>query len=405
MSNLRGKKIIVGVTGSIAAYKSALLVRLLVKEGAEVQVIMTPAATEFITPLTLATLSGRPVLIDFFDKSNGGEWNSHIELGLWADLMVIAPVTATTLGKMANGIADNLLLTTYLSCRAPVMIAPAMDMDMYAHPSTERSLQILKGWDVELVEPGRGELASHLIGKGRMEEPEEILRRIEHALKPIGNLPLEGMHFLITSGPTRERIDPVRYISNYSTGKMGAALAEVISERGGAVIFITGPVEQLPMGENIEIIKVESALEMHEACLDRDGAYDVAIFCAAVADYRADKEAEAKIKREGKEELLLHLIQNPDIAASLGAKKEEGQIHIGFALETEVKESELHRKMEAKNFDLLVVNSLQDQGAGFGTETNKVTIYNNRDELILDSPLASKQEIAGYIIETLTDLV
>lgn len=405
MGTLQGKKILLGITGSIAAYKSAHLARLFVKQGAEVQVIMTEAATEFITPLTLATLTGRPVLIDFFDKSAGSTWNSHIELGLWADLMLIAPASANTLAKMANGIADNLLLTTFLSCRAPVMVAPAMDMDMYAHPSTERSLHRLQQWDVEVIEPGRGELASRLVGQGRMEEPEEIVRRVEKALRSTGMLPLEGMQFVITSGPTREAIDPVRYVGNHSSGKMGAALAEVISEQGGSVLFITGPVERLPEGDQIKIQKVESGIEMYEACLDLDGNYDVAIFCAAVADYRVAEPATQKLKRETAEEVTLHLVRNPDIAASMGERKEEGQIHVGFALETDVKESEVLGKLERKSLDLIVVNSLQDQGAGFGTDTNKVTIYNSKGEKIADSPLMSKHEVAEQIIAAVSELV
>lgn len=405
MGQLRNKHILLGITGSIAAYKSAFLARLLVKQGAEVQVIMTPSATEFITPLTMATLTGRPVLINFFEKSAGSTWNSHVELGLWADLMLIAPASANTLSKMANGIADNLLLTTFLSCRAPVMVVPAMDMDMYAHPATEASLNKLQSWDVEVIEPGSGELASHLVGQGRMAEPEEIVHHIEWAFRSVGPHPLEGMHFLLTSGPTREPIDPVRYIGNYSTGKMGAALAEVINEQGGNVYFITGPSDIRPEGENIQIVEVETAQEMYEACLDVDGAYDVAIFCAAVADFRVASPENEKIKREEVENLTLHLEQNPDIAASLGSKKQEGQIHVGFALETDVQEKNIRKKIERKNLDLLVVNSLQDQGAGFGVETNKVTIYNDEGEVVGETPLLSKLEVAEKIIESLSELV
>lgn len=404
MKNLEGKNILIGVTGSIAAYKSAQLVRLFVKAGADVQVVMTPSAKEFITPLTLSTLSGKPVLWNFFEERTGS-WNSHVDLGVWADAFVIAPATAATLGKMTHGIADNLLVTTYLSCRAPVFIAPAMDLDMFAHPSTSLSIQQLAEWGAIVVEPGVGELASHLIGKGRMAEPEEIFDAVAEFLVPKPPQTLEGVEMMITSGPTYEKIDPVRFIGNYSTGKMGLALAEVASERGALVHFISGPVNELPKGRNIKVVKVESAEDMLKECEKLNGGYEVAIFCAAVADYRVASRSEQKIKREEQGAMTLDLIPNPDIAATLGQMKQNEQIHIGFALETNLTKKGVMDKMERKNFDLIVANTLQDAGAGFGVETNKVTIFDRKDEAETKLPLMSKREVAEKIMDRLEDLL
>lgn len=404
MKNLQGKNIIVGVTGSIAAYKSAQLVRLFVKAGAEVQVVMTPAAKEFISPLTLSTLSGNPVLWNFFEERTGS-WNSHVDLGVWADALVIAPATAATLGKMTHGIADNLLVTTYLSCRAQVFIAPAMDLDMFAHPSTSLSIQQLAEWGAIVVEPGVGELASHLIGKGRMAEPEEIFDSVADFLLPKVPQTLEGVEIMITSGPTYEKIDPVRFIGNYSTGKMGLALAEAAAARGASVHFISGPVEQLPAGKNIKVVTVESAREMLAECEKMVGNYEVAIFCAAVADYRVANTSEHKIKREEQGAMSIDLIPNPDIAATLGRMKQDDQIHIGFALETNLSRVGVLDKMDRKNFDLIIANSLQDPGAGFGVETNKVTIFNRLGEDEIALPLMSKRDVAEKIMESLENLL
>ena len=404
MKNLQGKNIIVGVTGSIAAYKSAQLVRLFVKAGAEVQVVMTPAAKEFISPLTLSTLSGNPVLWNFFEERTGS-WNSHVDLGVWADAFVIAPVTATTLGKMTHGIADNLLVTTYLSCRAQVFLAPAMDLDMFAHPSTTLSIQQLAEWGAIIVEPGVGELASHLIGKGRMAEPEEIFDAVADFLLPKAPQTLEGVEIMITSGPTYENIDPVRFIGNYSTGKMGMALAEAATARGASIHFISGPVEQLPEGKNIKVVEVESAREMLTECEKMVGSYEVAIFCAAVADYRVANTSEHKIKREEQGAMSIDLIPNPDIAATLGSMKQDHQIHIGFALETNLSRVGVMDKMDRKNFDLIIANSLQDPGAGFGVETNKVTIFNRMGEDEVALPLMSKRDVAEKIMDCLENLL
>ena len=367
---LKGKKIVLGVTGSIAAYKSALLVRLLIKEGAEVQVVMTPAAKEFITPLTLATLSGRPVLCDFFD-TNSGNWHSHVELGLWADAMIVAPATASTLGKMANGIADNLLVTTYLSMKAPVFIAPAMDLDMYAHPSTQRNIEILCGYGNNLIEPGSGELASHLCGKGRMEEPENIVARLKDFFFS-GRL-LTGKKVLITAGPTYEKIDPVRFIGNYSSGKMGFALANECASQGADVTLVAGPVSLETPHPAINRIDVESAQQMFEAAKEIFPKCDTAILCAAVADYRPSSVADKKIKRTSNG-MTIELEANPDIAASLGKIKRNDQHLVGFALETNDGENNAREKLAKKNLDFIVLNSLTDKGAGFAVDTNKITI-------------------------------
>lgn len=390
---LKGKHIVLGITGSIAAYKSAVLVRLLVKEGAEVQVVMTPSALEFITPLTLSTLSGNPVVWDFFEKRTGS-WHSHVDLGRWADLMLIAPATAATLGKMTSGVADNLLITTYLSCTAPVMVAPAMDLDMFAHPSTQHSLMLLQKWGVKVVEPESGELASHLVGKGRMAEPEHILDAIIAHFTSVQTL--SGTRILLTSGPTYENIDPVRFIGNYSSGKMGKALAEESSQRGATVEFVTGPTSILPDIPHIH--RVQSARQMLDTCESIVPDYDVAIFCAAVADYRIKNTAEDKLKREKSPELTLQLVANPDIARTLGEQKKANQIHIGFALEVNYDESAAMDKLHRKNFDLIVVNALEDKGAGFGTDSNKVRLL-DANGLVQEFPLQSKQEVARAILD------
>lgn len=396
---LKGKKIVLGVTGSIAAYKSALLVRLLIKEGAEVQVVMTPAAKEFITPLTLATLSGRPVLCDFFD-TNSGNWHSHVELGLWADAMIVAPATASTLGKMANGIADNLLVTTYLSMKAPVFIAPAMDLDMYAHPSTQRNIEILCGYGNNLIEPGSGELASHLCGKGRMEEPENIVARLKDFFFS-GRL-LTGKKVLITAGPTYEKIDPVRFIGNYSSGKMGFALANECASQGADVTLVAGPVSLETPHPAINRIDVESAQQMFEVAKEFFPKCDTAILCAAVADYRPSAVADKKIKRTS-DGMTIELEANPDIAASLGKIKRNDQHLVGFALETNDGENNAREKLAKKNLDFIVLNSLTDKGAGFAVDTNKITIIDKEGETRY--PLKSKSEVARDIIKHLSKLL
>ena len=396
---LKGKKIVLGVTGSIAAYKSALLVRLLVKEGAEVQVVMTPAAKEFITPLTMATLSGRPVLCDFFD-TNSGNWHSHVELGLWGDAMIIAPATAATLGKMANGVADNLLVTTYLSMKAPVFIAPAMDLDMYSHPSTQRNIDILRGYGNNIIEPASGELASHLCGKGRMEEPENIVARIKDFFFS-GRL-LTGKKVLITAGPTYEKIDPVRFIGNYSSGKMGFAIAQECASQGADVTLVAGPVSIATPHPSIKRINVESAQQMYNAATEAFPQCDTAILCAAVADYRPSSVAEKKIKRTG-EGMTIELEANPDIAASLGKIKRDDQRLVGFALETNDGENNAREKLAKKNLDFIVLNSLTDKGAGFAVDTNKVTIIDKEGETRY--PLKSKSEVARDIVKHLSKLL
>jgi phosphopantothenoylcysteine decarboxylase / phosphopantothenate---cysteine ligase len=389
---LQGKKIIIGVTGSIAAYKSALLIRLLVKEGAEVKVIMTALAKEFITPLTLATLAKSPILVDFFDPTNGN-WNSHVDLGLWADAYLLAPATANTIGKMAAGVADNLLLTTYLSAKCPVFVAPAMDLDMFAHPAMQRNLETLRSIGNQIIEPGSGELASGLEGKGRMEEPENIVRYLDSYFTP---KPLLGKKILITAGPTYEKIDPVRFVGNYSTGKMGFALAEVCALQGADVCLIAGPVQLNTKHQNIERIDVESAQEMYEAVLNRFYGMDGAILCAAVADFTPIDTARAKLKRE-KENLMLELTPTKDIAAAVGEMKTESQFLVGFALETNNEEANAMSKMERKNFDFIVLNSLQDAQAGFGYDTNKVSIiHRSGDKKEFD--LKNKNAVAEDIV-------
>ena len=396
---LEGKKIVLGVTGSIAAYKAAMLVRLLVKEGAEVQVVMTPAAKEFITPLTLSTLSGRPVLCDFFHAESGA-WNSHVELGLWADAMVIAPATASTIGKMAAGIADNLLVTTYLSMKAPVFIAPAMDLDMYAHKATQGNLALLKQRGDNVIEAASGELASHLCGKGRMEEPEEIVKQLGGFF--LTGLQLKGKKVLVTAGPTYEKIDPVRFIGNYSSGKMGFAIADECARRGADVTLVAGPVSIECEQKTVKRVNVETAREMYEAASAAFPACDVAILSAAVADYRPATEAAEKIKRTTAG-MTIELEANPDIAASLGAQKSKGQLLVGFALETNNGEEHARAKLNKKNLDFIVLNSLEDKGAGFSCDTNKVTIIDREGKS--DYPLKSKKEVAKDIVSYMSRLL
>jgi len=396
---LQGKKIILGVTGSIAAYKSAQLIRLLIKEGAEVKVIMTPLAKEFITPLTLATLAKNPVLVDFFDPTNG-DWNSHVDLGLWADVYLIAPATANTISKMATGAADNLLLTTYLSAKCPVFVAPAMDLDMFAHPSMQRNLETLKSIGNHIIEPSFGELASGLEGKGRMEEPENIVRSLDDYFTA---KPLKGKNILITAGPTYEKIDPVRFIGNYSTGKMGFALAEVCAKQGADVCLVAGPVQLKTIHPNIERVDVESANEMLETVLDRFYGMDGGILCAAVADFTPIETAEIKLKRE-KETLVLEMKPTVDIAASVGNMKTESQFLVGFALETNNEEANARGKLESKNFDFIVLNSLNDKQAGFGYDTNKISII-HRSGSIKEFELKSKNEVAEDIVVEIVKII
>lgn len=394
---LRGKHILLGITGGIAAYKSATLLRLLVKAGAEVQVVMTPAAREFITPVTLSALSGRPVVSEFF-TANSGEWHSHVDLGVWADLMVIAPATACTLAKMATGVADNMLVTTYLSAKEQVMVAPAMDLDMWAHPTTARNLETLRRDGVIVIEPASGELASHLIGKGRMEEPEKILLSIEAYFKEQADreaLPLLGKRVAITAGPTFEKLDPVRFIGNYSTGKMGFAIAERFAGLGAEVTLISGPVS-LPVPPGVKRIQVESAREMLEASREPFAHCDYGVFSAAVADYRPEQCNESKIKREGHDRMEIRLVRNPDIAATLGNAKHAGQVFAGFALETDEGLEAARRKLSYKNLDIIILNSLADKGAGFGTDTNLVTIVKSGSDKRMS--LKSKTEVAADIV-------
>jgi phosphopantothenoylcysteine decarboxylase/phosphopantothenate--cysteine ligase len=394
--SLQGKHIVLGITGSIAAYKSAILTRLLVKKGAEVQIVITPAGKEFITPVTLSALSGRPVVSEFF-ASGDGSWHSHVELGLWADLMIVAPATAATIGKMANGIADNMLVTTYLSMKAPVFVAPAMDIDMYKHVSTRRNIEMLKSDGVQIIHAAEGELASHLTGEGRMEEPENITAILERFFAA-GN-DLGKKKIMITAGPTYERIDPVRFIGNFSSGKMGFALAKECASRGAEVILITGPTALSVAHPNIRRVDVESAGEMHDAALKIFPQTDAAILSAAVADYRPEQVSEEKIKRSGKETFTLSLVPNPDIAAALGKIKKPGQLTVGFALETNDEESNAIKKMEEKNLDCIVLNSLNDKGAGFGHDTNKITLLSRNGEK-QSFPLKSKDDVAKDIIDT-----
>lgn len=396
---MKGKKIVLGITGSIAAYKAAVLIRALIKKGAEVQVVITPAGKEFITPITLSALTSKPVISEFFSQRDG-TWHSHVDLGLWADAMVIAPATASTIGKMANGIADNMLITTYLSMKAPVFVAPAMDLDMFAHPATQKNLEILRSYGNHIIEPGEGELASHLVGKGRMEEPEKIVEVLEAFFNREQDL--KGKKVLITAGPTYEKIDPVRFIGNYSSGKMGYALAESCARRGAEVTLISGPVQVKAQHPSIKVVKVESAHQMHEAAIEAFPTSDAAILCAAVADFTPEVKADQKIKRE-KEDLILKLVPTEDIAAALGKIKKENQCLVGFALETNNELANARHKLEKKNFDFIVLNSLQDAGAGFQCDTNKITIVDK--EKATPYPLKTKTEVADDIIDRLANLL
>lgn len=398
---LQGKHIVLGITGGIAAYKSVYLLRLLVKRGAEVQVVITPSGKEFITPVTLSALSGKPVICDFF-TANTGEWHSHVDIGLWADAMVIAPATACTIGKMAHGIADNMLVTTYLSAKAPVFVAPAMDLDMMAHPSTQANIELLRSYGNHIIEPASGELASHLVGKGRMEEPEKIVEILEEFFT--NDKPLAGKKILVTAGPTYERIDPVRFIGNFSTGKMGYAIADAATRMGAEVTIISGPVAVSPKMPQVKVEHVESARDMCACCEALWPETDIAIMCAAVADYAPAEVAKSKIKRESGEPPVITLVKNPDIAAKLGASKRPDQLLVGFALETDSEETNAAKKLRSKNLDMIVLNSLRDPKAGFGTDTNKVTIM--RPELPPEHfPVKSKTDVAVDILNAILKLL
>jgi phosphopantothenoylcysteine decarboxylase/phosphopantothenate--cysteine ligase len=397
---LKGKKIILGVTGSIAAYKSAVLIRNLVKRGVEVKTVMTPLAKEFITPLTLATLSRNPVMTDFFNPENGN-WNSHVKLGMWADAFVIAPVTANTAGKMANGIADNLLLTTYLSARCPVFLAPAMDADMYLHPAMRQNIEKLKSRGNHIIEPVVGELASGLEGKGHMEEPEMIVEYLDTFFEPKH---MAGKKILVTAGPTYERIDPVRFVGNYSSGKMGFAIAETCAKQGAEVILVSGPVSAKLKNKSIKQIYVESAEQMYKVVMSCFGQMDGAILSAAVADFAPLNGASAlKIKRE-KDNFNLEMKPTRDIAAAIGKIKKPEQFLVGFALETNNEEANAIEKMNRKNFDFIVLNSLNDLHSGFGFDTNKVSII-HRSGLRKNYELKSKLEVAADIMNEINTLI
>ena len=398
MDILNGKHIVLGVTGSIAAYKAAFLVRLLIKKGAEVQVVMTPAGKEFITPLTLSTLPRKPVVSEFFDRRDGS-WNSHVDLGQWADAMLIAPCTASTIGKMASGVADNMLITTYYSMKAPVFIAPAMDLDMYRHPVTQHNLETLKSIGNIIIEPASGELASQLVGKGRMQEPDEIVAALEEYFTKQAQLSKKKV--LITAGPTYEQIDPVRFIGNWSTGKMGFALAEECAQRGAEVTLIAGPVSLTTEHPNIKRIDVKSAHQMYEAAMQNYPDSDAAILCAAVADFTPAVTSDTKIKRKG--DMTITLKPTEDIAAALGAIKRPNQRMVGFALETDHEADNAQGKLERKNLDFIVLNSLNDKGAGFGYDTNKVTLIDRKGSQEL--PLQSKKNVAKAIIDKLAGLL
>lgn len=400
MSSLKGKHIILGVTGGIAAYKSVTLLRLLTKAGAEVQVVMTPAAKEFVAPVTFASLSQKPVVSEFF-TANTGEWHSHVDLGLWADAMVVAPATASTIGKMANGIADNMLVTTYLSAKEPVWIAPAMDLDMMRHPSTVANIERLRSFGNHIIEPGSGALASGLSGKGRMAEPEEIVATLESHFATAGSM--TGKTVTITAGPTREKLDPVRFISNFSSGKMGYALAEEAARRGARVILVSGPVSLEARNPLIEVRRVESAEEMLAEARKAFAESDIAIMCAAVADYRPAAVSPSKLKRGDSPAMTLELVRNPDIAATLGSEKRPGQTLVGFALETDDAIAHGADKLRRKNLDMIVVNSLADKGAGFGTDTNLVTII-TADGRRTAGTLKPKSAVAADIIDSIETL-
>ena len=400
---LKGKHILIGVTGGIAAYKTATIIRLLVKDGADVKVIMTSHAKEFITPLTLATLSKNPVLSEFYNPENG-DWNSHVDLGIWADLFLIAPATANSIAKMANGIADNLLLTTYFSARCPVFVAPSMDLDMLKHPATIINTETLKAFGNTILEPATGELASGLTGKGRMAEPEEIVKEINNLfLKKKRDKPLTGKHLLINAGPTREPLDPVRFISNYSSGKMGIALADAAYEYGATVDLVLGPVSISPVSRGINIINVTNAASMAAECISRFHDCDIAILSAAVADFTPETTASMKIKKDGNR-LVLNLKPTTDIAYELGKLKSNLQLLIGFALETNNELENARAKLERKNLDLIVLNSLSEEGAGFEYSTNKITLI-DRNNNIDKFEVKSKDEVAKDILDKIVSMI
>lgn len=399
MKHLNGKKFVVGVCGSIAAYKTAMLVRLLVKAGAEVRVVMTPSSADFITPLTLSTLSKNPVAMEF--SNDKGEWNNHVELGLWGDALVIAPASANTIAKMANGLCDNLLLAVYLSARCPVFIAPAMDLDMLQHPATKNNIEKLLGYGNHLIKPAYGELASGLTGEGRMAEPEEIASQLDVYFS--SSKKLSGKKALVTSGPTYEAIDPVRFIGNHSTGKMGFAIAEALARQGAEVTIVSGPTQLYTNNPRISVKHVTSAEEMYNACVQVFPSSDITVLAAAVADYKPKTVAAQKIKKKD-ESLTVELTKTRDIAASLGKMKHNGQVMVGFALETENEQSNAVKKLEAKNLDLIVLNSLNDNGAGFGHDTNKISII-DRTHTVKDFELKGKTEVAEDIVAAILEKV
>lgn len=397
---LKGKHIILGISGGIAAYKSVSLLRLFVKAGADVQVVITPSGKEFITPVTLSALSGRPVISEFF-TANTGSWNSHVDLGLWADAMVIAPATASTIAKMANGVADNMLITTYLSAKSPVFVAPAMDLDMFAHPSTQRNLDLLRSYGNHIIDSPAGELASHLVGKGRMEEPERIFEVVDAFFDKEQDL--KGRKVMITAGPTFEKIDPVRFIGNYSSGKMGYAIAEECASRGADVVLISGPVSIKCNDSRVRVIGVESATEMNEAAQREFSDSRCAIMCAAVADYAPAQVAVAKIKREKQDVPTIVLKKNPDIAAGLGAVKSDSQILVGFALETDNATANAVEKIERKNLDFIVLNTVT-ANSGFQVDTNQISII-DADGKKNDYSLKPKREVAKDIVDHLVEKI
>ncbi len=395
---LKGKKIVLGITGSIAAYKSCLIIRELVKRGAEVQVVITPAGKEFLTPITLSALTQKPVISEFFSQRDG-TWHSHVKLGLWADAMLIAPCTASTLGKMANGVADNMLITTYLSMKAPVFIAPAMDLDMYAHPTTQQNMERLRSFGNHIIEPQSGFLASGLEGKGRMEEPEKIVAVLDSFFE---KKDLLGKKVMITAGPTYEKIDPVRFIGNYSSGKMGFALADECARRGAEVTLIAGPVNVKCTMNNVRRVDVESCQQMYDAATQAFPDADAAILCAAVADFRPATVAEQKIKRVG-ENLDIHLVPNPDIAAELGKRKKNGQLLVGFALETNDEQQNAEKKLQKKNLDFIVLNSLRNEGTCFRSDENQIAIISSEGRRDYDKK--PKNEVAKDIIDYLANKI
>lgn len=395
---LKGKKIVLGITGSIAAYKSCLIIRALIKHGAEVQVVITPSGKEFITPITLSALTHKPVISEFFSQRDG-TWHSHVDLGLWADAMLIAPCTASTLGKMAHGVADNMLITTYLSMKAPVFIAPAMDLDMFQHPSTQANLQQLKSYGNHIIEPASGFLASGLEGKGRMEEPERIVEQLDKFFNSTADL--QGKHIMITAGPTYEKIDPVRFIGNYSSGKMGYALAEECYRRGAEVTLISGPVS-LSCSEGIKRIDVESCQEMYEQAIKAFPQQHAAILCAAVADFKPENVAETKIKRE-KDDLFLRLKPTQDISSTLGKMKTSDQHIVAFALETNNEELNAKQKLEKKNADFIVMNSTRNPGTTFQSDENQITIIHKEGKK--EYAKKPKTDVAKDIVDELATLL